>query len=164
MGDYFHGWRRKVGIVTLLMALVFMAGWVRSFSADDLICFKQHQFNSVCGGLVWERPAQQPSMQFSHFVFSSRDLRNPNHIVGPFESSTPDDKWRRQFAGFVVAEYRVAVTSANKTTSIEANRFYRVPYWSIVIPMTLLSTFLLLTKPRQSNQKKTVELIPEKVA
>ena len=34
MGEFFHGWRRKVGIVTLVIACVFMAGWVRSATVE----------------------------------------------------------------------------------------------------------------------------------
>jgi hypothetical protein len=37
MSDFFHGWRRKAGFVTLLMAIVFMAGWVRSMSGIDVV-------------------------------------------------------------------------------------------------------------------------------
>ena len=44
---------------------------------------------------------------------------------------------------------------------------YVCPYWTLVIPLTLISAYLLLsnpawlllTKPRDSNQKKTVEPI-----
>ena len=36
MGDFFHGWRRKIGVVTLVMALVFVSGWVRSLCAEDI--------------------------------------------------------------------------------------------------------------------------------
>ena len=39
-----------------------------------------------------------------------------------------------------------------------------IPYWSLVIPLTLLSAYLLLSKSRNSTPKKLVETIPEKVA
>ena len=35
-----------------------------------------------------------------------------------------------------------------------------VPYWSIIIPLTALSAFLLLTKPRKSTPKKITEPNP----
>ena len=35
-----------------------------------------------------------------------------------------------------------------------------VPYWSIVTPLTLLSAYLLLSKPRQSTAMKTAEPVP----
>lgn len=39
-----------------------------------------------------------------------------------------------------------------------------LPYWSITIPMTLISVFLLITKPRKSTPKKTDEPIPNEGA
>lgn len=33
MGDFFRGWRRKLGVVTLAMACVLASAWLRSFSA-----------------------------------------------------------------------------------------------------------------------------------
>ena len=35
MGDYFKPWRRKIGVLTLVMACVFMGAWVRSNSILD---------------------------------------------------------------------------------------------------------------------------------
>jgi len=35
MGDYFKGWRRKCGLLTLMMACVAMGGWVRSRDTFD---------------------------------------------------------------------------------------------------------------------------------
>lgn len=37
MGDYFKLWRRKIGVVTLLMACVFMVAWMRSLIATDSV-------------------------------------------------------------------------------------------------------------------------------
>jgi len=36
MGNFFHGWRRKTGVVTLIMACMFMGGWIRSLSETDV--------------------------------------------------------------------------------------------------------------------------------
>ena len=35
MGEFFHGWRRKTGCVTLLMALLAMGAWVRGLFGDN---------------------------------------------------------------------------------------------------------------------------------
>ena len=39
MGNFFRGWRRKLGVVTLLLACVAMGGWVRSLVIKDRIDF-----------------------------------------------------------------------------------------------------------------------------
>ena len=35
MGDYLSPWQRKVGVLTLALACVFAAGWVRSLVVED---------------------------------------------------------------------------------------------------------------------------------
>ena len=35
MREFFRGWKRKLGVVSLVMACVFMAGWVRSSLLTD---------------------------------------------------------------------------------------------------------------------------------
>jgi len=37
MREFFRGWRRKVGVMTLLMACVFMGGWLRSLITTDSV-------------------------------------------------------------------------------------------------------------------------------
>ncbi len=37
MGDYFKPWQRKIGVVTLVTACVFMAGWARSGLIHDVL-------------------------------------------------------------------------------------------------------------------------------
>jgi hypothetical protein len=39
MGDYFKPWRRKIGVLTLVMALAFAVGWVRSLRLRDARSF-----------------------------------------------------------------------------------------------------------------------------
>lgn len=39
MREVFHGWRRKLGAVTLLMALLFMGEWIRSVVVADYLAF-----------------------------------------------------------------------------------------------------------------------------
>lgn len=44
MGSFFQGWRKKVGLATLIMALAFMGGWLRSLSIVDLVVFPSRLF------------------------------------------------------------------------------------------------------------------------
>lgn len=39
IGGYFRGWKRKAGVVTLVMACVCAAGWVRSLNFSDALLF-----------------------------------------------------------------------------------------------------------------------------
>ena len=40
MKDFFRGWRRKAGCVTLVMACVFMAGWIRTLTTYEELSFR----------------------------------------------------------------------------------------------------------------------------
>src|SRR5689334_11887992 len=37
MGEYFKPFRRKIGVITLVMACVFSAGWIRSRNTSDFL-------------------------------------------------------------------------------------------------------------------------------
>ncbi len=47
MGNFFKPWRRKIGVVTLLMALVSAGGWVRSLTITDAMSFGQPNAHHV---------------------------------------------------------------------------------------------------------------------
>ena len=70
MGEFFKGWRRKVGCVTLVMACVFAAGWVRSLAIFDVVSFNQkdatHRVISTRGEL--RLPRFKPAMASSSEV------------------------------------------------------------------------------------------------
>ena len=50
------------------------------------------------------------------------------------------------------------------SVTVEPVPFLVVPYWSLTIPLTFISLWLLLSKPRRSTPKKLDEPVPEKVA
>ena len=62
--------------------------------------------------------------------------------------------WSIKVAGFMIGQ-------SEYDPNYECpKRFAVVPYWSIVVPLTFLSAFLLLTKPRKSSPMKITEPIP----
>ena len=110
MGKFFHGWRRKIGVVTLLMACMFAVGWVTSLSG---------RLPSERGVSIeielWE---SRIDVVFNQIEFVESD---PHNLIGTWE-------FRR----------------------------IPIPYWSIVIPLTLLSAFLLLSKPRPRKRAAVI--------
>lgn len=67
MHTFFHGWQRKTGVFTLLVACVFATGWARSLITDDyVVAFRRsfistkgrfylgHQFSLDHRSLAWE--------------------------------------------------------------------------------------------------------------
>jgi len=66
--------------------------------------------------------------------------------------------WRRDFLGFQFG------AGTHKQQSLLNMHLCMIPYWLIVIPLTLLSAFFLLSKPRKSTSMKITDSILEKVA
>ena len=76
----------------------------------------------------------------------------------------PLAEWRWQFLGFGFGKSVDGTTQvANQSVQIVPSTIAVIPYWSIVVPLTLISLWLLLTKPRKSNQLKIAEPVPENV-
>jgi hypothetical protein len=142
MGSFFHGWRRKAGFVTLLMACVFAAGWVRSLSGYD--------------GILWPSGTGRVFGLIStdqHFVCGVRDSVFSNEPLGfprwrrlDFRSvnkwvdEIPDKSWQFRQGNFAVIQ-----------TKNENSTLCFVPCWSIVIPLTTISAWLLSSKSRPAK-------------
>ncbi|MDB5345404.1 MAG: hypothetical protein JWP89_3781 [Schlesneria sp.] len=126
MCTFFHGWRRKVGCVTLMLACGLMAMWMRSDFLLDRIMFviagRQHDVQSLDGKISWN---QDRIDAFHEPIFKLQSRHPPkSKRTGSFDSLTP-------------GEHRVILS-----------------YWSLTIPLGLLSTYLILWKPRKRNDNR----------
>jgi len=117
MRDFFHGWRRKAGCVALVMACLFMAGWIRSRMFGDAFLFpvgsRQNAIVALDGAVHWCAVKTGPA-----------------------------------YWGFETSDRPVDELADQLQTEIGFS--WCVPYWSITIPLTLLSAYLILRKPRKS--------------
>jgi hypothetical protein len=143
MREFFRGWKRKVGVVTLLMALAFMGGWVRSFWICDLIVapnggHSYHEIFSSGNWIGWVMvPCTKGTVPKTYRSFYGWHKSNVDRRVteeGPFSS--------------VSVHMEVKGAGYNFKYSELANAHLIFPYPSIVVPLTLLSAFLLLSKPK----------------
>ncbi|MDB5345259.1 MAG: hypothetical protein JWP89_3636 [Schlesneria sp.] len=137
MHNFFHGWRRKAGIVTLLMALVVSGGWIRSFLVYDSFGWANSApalpmwFVSVSGtcGIIAEIPIAWNTFDSSRLIWETEKSV-------PLDELLPEDtKWSFQWGGFGYARNKF--------------QFFTFPYWSIAVPLTLLSAYLLLVPSRK---------------
>ena len=159
MHTFFLGWRKKVGIITLIVACMLTGAWLRSLVRIDYAVVRLFSFRSGNGGLFWERtvstdPAFQPPA--SGFCYDSYLMRRQGNGEILFPADDPDNLPRWRFLGFGSGEYGIVISRAHGLPAeIFKERYWRFPYWAIVLPVTLLSSFLLLAKSRESTSRAT---------
>lgn len=139
MHSFFHGWRRKTGFVTLVMALAFVGGWIRSLSVTDSwqfpvgnrwhVGFVSHGGQFSCG---WDNLEEAMSYEWRSF------------------------EWRKSVAyQFHNIRFDFSGGKAPKCGGGKPSQLM-ISYWSITLPLTLLSAYLLLVpstkQPRIASQ------------
>jgi hypothetical protein len=140
MREFFHGWRRKTGCVLLVMACVMCGMWMRSRVTHDGIYHGMHGrsmwLSSCRQGISWTRSSKGQSDEFFYPVESwgvrSWDARDDSQ--DPYEWHPV--VWRWHWLGFDFGEHQQEPYFAKRVA-------WTVPYWSIVILLTLLSAYLL---------------------
>ena len=152
MGDYFKPWRRKIGMIPLVLACVFSAGWVRSQRIQDQIWVQQqqslHVFVSMDGVVSWTRSS--PFFLNIPVRWVSKDSTK---MVRQNSWDGGDVHWHWQRGGFDfgAASFEEATSKGHAGPWTRRIEVWQVPFWSIVTPLTLLSAFLLLSWPRAKS-------------
>lgn len=127
--NYIRPLRRKIGIVALVIACVLVVGWVRSFFIEDRIAFTisrvRHAISSYHGAIAWEHWIDDGHQ--GGVIGWSSDWRSEKSLI---HSTTFFQSRPGSMLGKLEHESR------------------SVRCWQIVIPLTLLSAWLLLSKPR----------------
>jgi hypothetical protein len=124
MYSFFHGWRRKAGVVTLVVACAVFVVWIRStIITDTLWIHSGTQFHQVhsCRGFFW---------------WESREAM-----------ATPRWKWtsyRTQYWEDVGSWTKII--RHDRTGSA---KLVIIAYWPLVVIPTLLSAYLILWKPQK---------------
>ena len=144
--------------MTLLISCLLTAAWVRSYLVTDEFCVSQqgevtHHAISNYSRLAWKTiTLKDPqSLRFNATRYFSNPARR-DHLYS-FWGKDPQWEWRRQFLGFEFGVFEANGFPADQ-------RIWVVPYWPIVIPLTGLSAWPLLSKPRQSGRPDTSEQKP----
>lgn len=135
MRHFFNPLRRKIGVVTLVMACMLAAGWVRSLFFRDWtqvgpINQRLHVLESDLGELIWFAWDRLPP-------FDPKWNSEPVEPPRGYENTLIRPLFVRSIGGIVY---------------IDKGQWYYgcklvVPYSTLVIPLTLLSAWLLLSQP-----------------
>lgn len=136
MREFFRGWKRKIGVLTLLLACALTTGWMRSFYVCDDIRIPGrdpafHLFFTLPNWFGWvlvENPdggisPQNRSVRTSSIVRARHHSHRPYHFI--YGNVGPDSEWAR---------------------AMEACPHLYVSFSWIAIPLTMLSGWLLLSK------------------
>lgn len=161
MRAYLKPLRRKIGVIALVLSAILTGAWIRSLSTLDTLCYAttDHLWRlTIEEGLV--------ELTYYHRVSGEPDLP-PN--TGWKSASNIDSRGRKSLHGYITANLAIADTkfvfydfscSTKKwiTPTIDVDqKYYVVPYWSMVIPTTLLSACLLLSKPRATRPQPSTD-------
>ena len=148
MREVFKGWKRKLGVLTLLMACVFMAGWVRSLFMCDFVNLSLSRDSSI-----------RVISDFNRFDIMYRER---GVTTGPFHASMRSTN-RGDCPWWDVIQFGSGTSEVGippRTRTVK-HSFAGATYSFTTILFTLLSAFLLLTKPYSSKQTKIIEPIPD---
>ncbi|MBS0205692.1 MAG: hypothetical protein JSS49_22550 [Planctomycetes bacterium] len=145
MREFFHGWRRKAGLTTLVVAMMLSGAWMRSYHLPDSLGDSRNPWLiSHDGNLVWvsqSGPHKYPQV-WDWYRFYTTD---PVIFAQGFR---PAFEWKcvRQ-RGFVVLEF-----GRHEFWGYAVN-WLRIPYWTIALPLTLLSAYLILWPGKRATKQ-----------
>ena len=170
MRDYFKPLRRKLGVVTLIIACVFLTGWVRSQSSYDELKFVDRfptperielhfaiSCDSVFGIIISSFKSQITAATSKSNLFDYRNEPGTKSVDNRFGQMGVE--WMNQSFGFRFGEADVGGNETLGIQPIGEIKIWLIPYLSIVIPLTLLSAYLLLSKPRSKSTSPEIDRV-----
>ena len=181
MCRFFHGWRRKIGVVTLAMSLALKGLWIRGNVIQDSFWFgssiQSSSFSvearrfvttgrvsdiistSSKDGLVWGRLECKQNLSWipgwKTFPTKYNDFLDPFEPYGnSLFRELNDYHW--QLFGIDIGRYHVENLKGDIYT------FWRISHLSMALPLALISACLLLPRTHPRASKKVVELAAAK--
>ena len=160
VGEFLKGWRRKAGLVTLAMTCMLTVGWMRSLVLLEQLRITGWPNNrTICSisseqcCLGWVRGVAEEPHSIDGSLFPSMDwtsfTNEPGLQAGPITALKEElFDWRYGYAGFCVGE-------------MDSGAVFLcfIPYWLLVLPLTLLSAWLILGKPRRAKPAEAFRLV-----
>ena len=148
MGDFFKGWRRKIGVVSLALACMFAAGWLRSLHSREFLFI---EFEIPFGGRM---NVYSNANQMDILLQRSTGWKFAFGEVDPIVTlNALDGVW---FFDAQTIEEEIVDGVLQVAPGYEV----RIYFYAIVIPLTLLSAYLLLTKSRPSKRVSSESQAP----
>ena len=152
MRDIFRDWKRKLGVLTLLMDCFLVVAWGRSLSMLDIMTL-------ATADMLWRLTIEDGIVEFSLYSGVSGDAELSKNTGWKSDNNVKADGTKTR-SGYITANLAIADTKSELcwftfatkkwiTPQFSFDAFYFVfPYWAIIVPLTALSAWLLLSKPR----------------
>jgi len=131
MREFFQPFRRKLGVVTLLMACALMALWMRGFLIGDSLLVTNSMGVVSCRGSFAVAITTEEIPVESLQTYSSFTPRE-------FDESLSPVNWRFRLIGF----------GSGDVKQFFNYHIWMMPHWALVVPMTSVSAWLILREPR----------------
>ena len=135
-----------MGTYALVTACVLMAAWLRTLYFNDQATFtindRIHMVWTLKGGFIWLAYDAGGDMALDWRIGG---IAKPDSYGGSTRAQLAKS-WREHFESLG-----------------RPPRVWTANYSSLIIPLALLSTWLLLSKPRSSSQPKVTESASEQV-
>ena len=167
MREFFQGWRRKTGLALLAMAMLLMMAWMRTAVVMDQINFTvngdMHQVWAERGYVAWMNEVGCGSER--HFSWHFQQPPEPS--FDSFENDQGRIRCRTLWnvLGIRLADLVIVnqvSTLGTGSTEVPPSReihcpIWVVPYWVLVLPLSLLSAWLIFSKSRQPKSAKDLK-------
>ena len=144
MGGFFNGWRRKAGFVLLVIAMFLFGQWMWSLVAEQHLLLSRTEALVSNGGCL-----------------TVVVLDHGGHIGTWFPAQHGDivyhsgrcwsNEWRKGFAGIVIG----GDVYGDAEAELDKARWCRIPYWEIILLLTLFSRFLILRPGKRKTARPT---------
>jgi hypothetical protein len=130
MREFFRGWRRKVGCMTLVMACVVMGGWLRSLACLDEFWLEglgqYHELILTDGSVHWIVRDGMWNLDCSWTTYASHDRQARTKILE-----------------YLIRSEQYGLNPDHHTS------IWHFTILPVAIPLTLLSAYLILWEPRK---------------
>jgi hypothetical protein len=166
MREFFRGWKRKLGVVALGLACVFAAVWVRARTARDWISVPMdtagYFFQIDNRGISLSKNKNLVHLWY----FSERHI--DWRISEPIRPSNSDSltaendqtETLRHWWGLKEIRLRYMTNGYQEKVLWWRSAKWTIPHWLIVLPLLLLSAYLLLSKPKTTVNPEAAEKQP----